>query len=47
MIVSEYAIKFKELMKLYPHYNGVVMEGSKCIKFENGMRHEIKKDIDY
>lgn len=33
MYVVDYASKFVELSKLYPHYNGVDVEGSKCVKF--------------
>ncbi|XP_050896680.1 uncharacterized protein LOC127103468 [Lathyrus oleraceus] len=47
MMVVEYTAKFEELVKLYPHYNGTVVEGSKCIKFENGLRPEIKQGIGY
>ncbi|XP_050877291.1 uncharacterized protein LOC127081044 [Lathyrus oleraceus] len=47
MIVAKYSTKFEELMKLSPHYNGVVVEGSKCIKFENELKPEIKKGIVY
>lgn len=45
--VVEYAAKFEELVKFYLHYNSVVVEGSKCIKFESGFRLEIKQGIDY
>lgn len=37
LTVVEYAIKFEELVKFYPPYNGVTAEGSKCIKFESGL----------
>ncbi|XP_050897695.1 uncharacterized protein LOC127104557 [Lathyrus oleraceus] len=47
MTVVEYAVKFEELVKLCPHYNGVTMDASKSIKFENRLRHEIKQDINY
>jgi len=47
MSVTEYAAKFTELSKFYPHYNGAGAEFSKCIKFENGLRSEIKKAIGY
>ncbi|XP_050918724.1 uncharacterized protein LOC127136175 [Lathyrus oleraceus] len=39
--------RFEELVKLFPHYNGAVIEASKCIKFENGLHPEIKRDIGY
>ena len=47
MTVVDYATKFEELLIFYPHYNGVEVEGSKCIKFESDLRHEIKKFISY
>jgi len=45
--VTEYAAKFVELAKFYPHYNAETAEFSKCIKFENGLRAEIKRAIGY
>ena len=36
--VTEYAAKFVELAKFYPHYTAETTEFSKCIKFENGLR---------
>lgn len=47
MTNDEYAAKFEELMKFFPHYNGTGVEGSKCIKFENGLRPKIKQGIGY
>lgn len=47
MIVAEYAAKFEALVKFYPHYNCVDAETSKCPRFENGLRLEIKQDIGY
>src|ERR1051325_171932 len=47
MYVTEYAAKFVELAKFYPHYSAETAEFSKCIKFENGLRSEIKKAIGY
>ncbi|XP_039685007.1 zinc finger protein GIS2-like [Medicago truncatula] len=44
MSVTEYAVKFVELAKFYPHYT---TEFSKCIKFENGLRAKIKQAIGY
>ena len=44
MSVTECAPKFVELAKFYPHYTA---EFSKCIKFENGLRAEIKRAIGY
>lgn len=45
--VAEYAAKFEELVKLCPHYNDAAVEVSKCIKFEKGLRPEIKQSIGY
>ncbi|CAJ2651805.1 unnamed protein product [Trifolium pratense] len=47
MSVTEYAAKFVELAKFYPHYSADTAEFSKCIKFENGLRPEIKRAIGY
>ena len=48
MTVSECASKFTELAKYYAHYNNDEDgEFSKCIKFENGLRNEIKQGIRY
>lgn len=47
MKIADYAAKFKELSRFFPHYNGVEAEGSKCIKFESGLRPEIKQFIGY
>ncbi|XP_050896156.1 uncharacterized protein LOC127102878 [Lathyrus oleraceus] len=45
MTVVEYAAKLEELVKFYPYNTGAVVEGSKCIKFENRMRPKIKRGI--
>jgi hypothetical protein len=45
MNVTEYAAKFVELAKFYPHYTAETAEFSKCIKFENGLRADIKRAI--
>lgn len=47
MSVTEYAAKFVDLAKFYPHYTAETIEFSKCIKFENGLRAEIKRAIGY
>ena len=41
--VAEYAAKFEELIKFCPHYNTANAERSKCLKFVNGLRPNIKK----
>ncbi|XP_050897099.1 uncharacterized protein LOC127103906 [Lathyrus oleraceus] len=45
--VVEYAAKFKELVKFCPHYNTANAERSKCLKFMNGLRPDIKKEKGY
>ncbi|KAL6561072.1 hypothetical protein OROGR_003792 [Orobanche gracilis] len=45
--VTEYAAKFVELDKFYPHFNGEGAEFSKCIKFDNGLRSDVKKAVGY
>ncbi|KAI5436984.1 hypothetical protein KIW84_023199 [Lathyrus oleraceus] len=45
--VTEYAAKFTELSKYYTPYNEAAGEFSKCVKFENGLRPEIKQAIGY
>jgi len=47
MSITEYAAKFVELAKFYPHYTPDTAEFSKCIKFENGLRADIKRVIGY
>ena len=47
MSVVEYASKFYELAKFYSHYAEADAEFSKCIKFENRLRPEIKKATGY
>ncbi|XP_058733202.1 uncharacterized protein LOC131604804 [Vicia villosa] len=46
-LVIEYAAKFVKLAKFYPHYSEATAEFSKCIKFEKGLRSEIKKAVEY
>ncbi|XP_058769561.1 uncharacterized protein LOC131643369 [Vicia villosa] len=45
--VAEYTARFQELIKYCPHYNIMNAERSKCLKFLNGLRHDIKKAIGY
>ncbi|XP_045803780.1 uncharacterized protein LOC123897255 isoform X2 [Trifolium pratense] len=47
MSVSEYAAKFEELCRFAPHYNTVEAEEDKCVKFENGLRPDIKQLIGF
>lgn len=43
MIVVEYTSEFEEVVRFCLNYNGAVVEGSKYIKFESGLRPEIKQ----
>ena len=45
--MTEYAAKFVEMAKFYPHYTPETAEFSKCIKFENCLRALIKRVIGY
>lgn len=47
IIIAEYVVKFEELVKLFPHYNNVTTEESKCVKFESKLCSEIKMSIGY
>jgi hypothetical protein len=47
MTVAEYARKFEELSRFCPHINAAGAEGSKCVKFEGGLRPDIRKAIGY
>ncbi|MCI35855.1 hypothetical protein A2U01_0057076, partial [Trifolium medium] len=47
MTVSEYAAKFEDLCRFAPHYNTMEAEEDKCVKFENGLRPEIKQLIGF
>ncbi|KEH41655.1 hypothetical protein MTR_1g053380 [Medicago truncatula] len=47
MSVTEYAAMFVEFAKFYPHYAAETAEFSKCFKFENGLRPDIKRAIGY
>ncbi|MCI44153.1 hypothetical protein A2U01_0065392, partial [Trifolium medium] len=47
MSVTEYAAKFEEFCRFAPHYNTVEVEEDKCVKFENGLRPDIKQFIGF
>ncbi|XP_028223071.1 uncharacterized protein LOC114404174 [Glycine soja] len=47
MIVTEYAAKFEELVRYFPHYQGRDGESSNCVKFLNGLRPEVKQAVNY
>ncbi|XP_028223450.1 uncharacterized protein LOC114404930 [Glycine soja] len=42
MTVAEYAARFENLVRYFPHYQGEAREKSKCVKFVNGLRPEVK-----
>ncbi|XP_050896661.1 uncharacterized protein LOC127103447 [Lathyrus oleraceus] len=46
-LFPEYTTKFEELIKFCPHYNTTNVERSKCLKFVNGLRPDIKKAMGY
>ncbi|XP_050920273.1 uncharacterized protein LOC127137909 [Lathyrus oleraceus] len=45
--VTEYASRFVELVKFYPHYSEATNEFLKCIKFKSGLHPEMKQAIGY
>ncbi|KAK2397792.1 cleavage and polyadenylation specificity factor subunit [Trifolium repens] len=47
MTVAEYAAKFESLCRFAPHYNTLEAEHDKCMKFENGLRPEVKHLIGF
>lgn len=47
MTVAEYVAKFEVHVKFCPYYNNVDAETSKCLKFENGLKPDIKQGIGY
>jgi len=47
MTVAEYTAKFEELVRYFPHYQGRNGESSKCVKFLNGLRPEVKQAVNY
>ncbi|GAU49534.1 hypothetical protein TSUD_243790 [Trifolium subterraneum] len=47
MLVAEYAAKFDSLCVFSPHYNTPKAENDKCVKFENGLRPDIKHIIGF
>lgn len=46
MSIGEYASKFKELSKYCPYYRDM-NKRSKCSKFENGLKPNIKQAMGY
>ncbi|GAU25208.1 hypothetical protein TSUD_151080 [Trifolium subterraneum] len=47
MSVAEYAAKFESLCAFSPHYNTPEAENDKCVKFESGLRPDIKHIIGF
>ncbi|GAU50577.1 hypothetical protein TSUD_410010 [Trifolium subterraneum] len=47
MSVAEYAAKFESLCAFSPHYNTPKAENDKCVKFESGLRPDIKYIIGF
>ena len=47
MTVAEYAVKFENLVRYFPYYQGELGERSKCVKFVNGLRPEVKIMVNY
>ncbi|GAU23275.1 hypothetical protein TSUD_281700 [Trifolium subterraneum] len=47
MSVEEYAAKFDSLCVVSPHYNTPEAENDKCVKFESGLRPDIKHIIGF
>ena len=45
MTMAKYAAKFEELVRYIPHYQGRDGEISKCVKFLNDLRSEVKQDV--
>ncbi|GAU26517.1 hypothetical protein TSUD_361500 [Trifolium subterraneum] len=45
--VAEYAAKFESLCAFSPHYNTPEAENHKCVKFESGLRPDIKHIIGF
>ncbi|XP_028216617.1 uncharacterized protein LOC114398639 [Glycine soja] len=47
MTMAEYATRFENLVRYFPHYQGEAGERSKCVKFVNGLRPEVKMKVNY
>jgi len=46
MTMAEYAARFENLVRYFPHYQGDSGERSKCVKFVNGLRPEVKMMVN-
>jgi len=47
MTVAEYAARFENLVRYFPHYQGETGERSNCVKFVNGLRPKVKMMVNY
>ncbi|MCI75205.1 GRAS family transcription factor, partial [Trifolium medium] len=47
MTVAEYAAKFESLSAFSLYYNTPAAEYGKCVKFESGLRPEVKHLIGF
>ncbi|XP_057444211.1 uncharacterized protein LOC130736393 [Lotus japonicus] len=47
MLVGEYAAKFEELCRFHPHYSAAADETSKYVKFEYGLRPDIRTAVGH
>lgn len=45
MSIGEYAAKFEELAKFSMYYQHHPVERCKCVKFEDGLRYEIRRAV--
>ncbi|MCI38898.1 GRAS family transcription factor, partial [Trifolium medium] len=45
--VADYVVKFETLCAFSPHYNTLEAEEDKCVKFESGLRPDIKHMIEF
>ena len=44
--VAEYATRFENLVRYFPHYRGEAGERFQCVKFVNGLRPEVKMMVN-
>ena len=47
MTLAEYAAKFEDLVRYFPHYQGRDGESSNCVKFMNDLRPGVKQAVNY
>lgn len=46
MMVVEYAARFENLVRYFPHYQWEAEERSKCVKIINGLRPKVKMMVN-